>query len=410
MPAIAHPSPGDSALLPRAGEAISAISSLARRAVLEARSGSGAYANPRNMSAGVLVVFCLIGGGLGLLVWWLFIRRTGFIWRSSDWQDYKASVLRRPEERPDDAITVFSDGTARKGGGSSLGGPRTVVLGELDTTYTKSRIEKPYGPYGPREMGSGSKRTGLLMTAWSDVKGSVWGKLRGGEPSEHDTVVQREKSLRRERSRRRRRERRERMEETEETRARERRGHKQRVVSESEASSSFVDTQRPAPPLTDITADSRPSGPRRPARAPTKAGKAAISREPSYAPGDDKEASTARYHRHRRAQSHVEEESESESSSDSSDSDSSDESDSDDDSIDQSQLGMAKGNKVYHHPISAERVFWGNARPVERNGGGAGGTFGGGAPAVMPAPRGYRAASVGSLSSAGSVRSSNAGR
>ena len=251
------------------------------------------------------------------------------------------------------------------------------------------------------------------MTAWSDVKGSVWGKLRGGEFSEHDTVVQREKSLRKERSRRRRRERHERMEETEGTEGRAGRGHRQRVASESEVSS-FVDTQRPAPPLTDITADSRSGGLRRPTRAPTKAGKAAISREPSYAPGDDKAATAARHHRHRRGQGRMEESSESESSSDSSDSDSSDssdasDSDDDDDSIDQSQLGMAKGNKVYHHPISADRVFWGNARPVERNGGGAGGTFGGGAPAVMPAPRGYRAASVGSLSSAGSVRSSNAG-
>jgi hypothetical protein len=372
--------------------------SLLRRA-LEPRTSTGAYTKPSNIGAGVLVVFCLIGGSLGLLAWWLFIRRSGFIWRASDWQDYKASVLRRPDERPDDAITVFSDGTARRGGGSSVGA-RTVVLGELDTTYTKSHVEKLWGPRDQPGKDSPRKK-GLLETVWSDVKGSVWGGLRGGEPSESDTIIQREKSLQRERSRRRRHHRRR------STRRKESRRKESWRKEEipSEVSDMPVDRQRPAPPLKNLTK----STVRRPARASTRAGKATVTRESSYAVGGDK---TARYHRHQRTRSAVTEESSDESSSSSDSSSSSEESDSDDDdsTIDQSQLGMAKGNKVYHHPISPEHVFWGNARPVERNGGGAGGTFGGGAPAVMPAPRGYRAASVGSLSSVGSVGSSNAGR
>ncbi|KAF8534732.1 hypothetical protein BDD12DRAFT_859017 [Trichophaea hybrida] len=388
MPAL----PSPDSLAASLYETTSTFSSLFRRA-----PSTGSYRKPGDIGAGVLVVFCLIGASLGLLAWWLFIRRSGFIWRSSDWQDYKASVLRRPGERPDDAITVFSDGTARRGGGSSVGA-RTVVLGELDTTYTKSRVEKPWGPREQPGKDSPRKK-GLLGTVWSDVKGSVWGNLRGGEPSESDTVVQREKSLQRERSRRRRHQHRRRH-------SSKRKVSRRKEEVQSEVTESFVDTQRPAPPLTDITETNI----RRPTRASTRAGKATVTREPSKAAGDDR---TARYHRHKRTQSAVTEESSDESSDSSSDSSSSEESDSDDDdasTINQSQLGMAKGNKVYHHPISAEHVFWGNARPVERNGGGAGGTFGGGAPAVMPAPRGYRAASVGSLSSMGSVGSSHAGR
>jgi len=308
------------------------------------------------MSAGVLVVFCLIGGSLGLLVWWLFIKRSGFIWKSWDWQDYKSSVLRRPEERPDDAITVFSDGTARKGGGSSVA-TRSVVLGELDTTYTKSYVRKEK-PFGPRP----EKKRGLF--------GSVWGRLRGGEGDGADTQVMREKSLSRDR------------------------------YADLEDGGGFIDKQRPAPPLTDITASDTPL--RKPSRVTTRARIAARARsmaakKTGYVPGG---GSGGKY----KSESEGTDE---DSSSDESSSD--EETSSDEESeLDRSQLGMAKGNKVYHHPISQDRVFWGNARPVERNGGGAGGTFGGGAPALMP--RGYRAGSVGSLSSEGSVVSSNAGR
>jgi hypothetical protein len=304
------------------------------------------------MSAGVLVVFCLIGGSLGLLVWWLFVKRSGFVWKSWDWQDYKASVLRRPEERPDDAITVFSDGTARKGGGSSVG-TRSVVLGELDTTYTKSYVRKEK-PFGPRP----EKKRGLLE--------SVWGRLRGGEGDDADTQVMREKSLSR-----------------------------GRYTNDLEDGGSFVDRQRPAPPLTDITSSDTPL--RKPSRFTTRARRAKTVKKTNYVPGNG-------------SRGNYKPESESTDEDSSSDESSSDEETSSDEEseLDRSQLGMAKGNKVYHHPISQDRVFWGNARPVEKNGGGAGGTYGGGAPALMP--RGYRAGSVGSLSSEGSVVSSNAGR
>ncbi|KAI5820872.1 hypothetical protein BZA77DRAFT_300134 [Pyronema omphalodes] len=423
----------------RASDATAALGSLLRRSLEPRRPSEGNYTRPGKMNGGVLVVFCLIGASLGLLVWWLFIRRSGFIWRKYDWADYKASVLRRPQDRPDDAITVFSDGTARRGGsGSSVG--RSVVLGELDTTYQKSYVagEKPWNAHLPPPP----KQPSLISAAYRDVKDSVWGKIRGGDRSENDTVVQRERSLRRERSRRRRREKRDRergKQHQEEQSPIEMRKQNYRPYdaqqyrneeTETEISTAFVDTQRPAPPLTGMSHSNiqppplhRPRGSRsqptrtqtrgqrvqRPERASTRAGKAP-AREPSYRPGDDH--ANTRYHRaHNRNNSQaVPSESESDTDTDS-DTESSDD---DDSTIDQSQLGMAKGNKVYKHTISPEQTFWGNARPVERNGGGAGGTYGGGAPALMPssskAPRGYRAASVGSLSSDGSVRSSNAGR
>jgi len=404
MPAITLP---DRSLLPLTSRSVA----LLRRAIVERAADHGNIAKPSKLGPGILFVFCLLGASLGLLAWWLFIRRSGFIWREYDWAEYKSSVLRRPEERPDDAVTVFSDGTARKGGpmGSSVGA-RTVVLGELDTTYTKSYVakEKPWGPRdlpGKGTTGGGSKGGGGLMGVWGKVEGSMWGKLRGGEPSDNDTVVQRAQSLRKSKHRSRR------------HKSKRERGER-RPQPSGPAGRSYADDERPAPPLTDITrsseasSSSQPPPPprapqpsaRRPARVSTRSGKAPVKREPSYAVGDDR---AAHYHQHRRTQSRrvVEESS---SSEETSSSDSSSEDDSSDDESDlRSQIGMAKGNKVYHHPISQDRVFWGNARPVERNGGGAGGTFGGGAPALMP--RGYRAGSVGSLSSEGSVRSSHVG-
>ena len=407
MPAITLPDTSSTSFTSRSV-------TLLRRAILERAADHGNIVKPGELSAGILFVFCLLGASLGLLAWWLFIRRSGFIWHDYDWAEYKSSVLRRPEERPDDAITVFSDGTARKGGpmGSSVGA-RTVVLGELDTTYTKSYVakEKPWGPRdlpskgitGGRKKGGG----GFMGSVWGKVEGSMWGKLRGGEPSDNDTVVQREKSLRKSRHRSRR-----------HRSKREQREH--RAPPSEFTEGSYMDNERPAPPLTDITRSSEASSSthqppyprvsqpsvRRPARVSTRAGKAPVKREPSYAIGDDR---AAHYHQHRRTQSRSagKESSSSDDTSSSSDSDSEDDS-SDDESALQSQIGMAKGNKVYHHPISQDRVFWGNARPVEKNGGGAGGTFGGGAPALMP--RGYRAASAGSLSSEGSVRSSHVGK
>ncbi|KAA8911497.1 hypothetical protein FN846DRAFT_427917 [Sphaerosporella brunnea] len=371
---------------------------------LTKRSGDHGYiAKPAHFSPGVLFVFCLLGASLALLVWWLFIRRSGFIWRDYDWAEYKASVLRRPQERPDDAITVFSDGTARKGGpqGSSVGA-RTVVLGELDTTYTKSYVahEKPWGP---RDLPvSGEKKRGLLGSVWGKVEGSVWGRLRGGgPPDENDTVVQRQKSLRRSTHRN----------------SRRHRSHKHPRHHREEPEPSEVSTQLPAPPLTDITSSSAAAPVRKPTNKNRGKSVRQSRREPSYSVGDDRGG--GRYQRHTRTRSAEAEESSSESSDSSTDTStdsSSDDSSSDDESeIGPSEIGMAKGNKVYHHTISDERRFWGNAGPVERNGGGAGGTYGGGAPALMPGPgpsrgRGYRAGSVGSLSSDGSVRSSKAGR
>jgi hypothetical protein len=385
--------------------------------LLKRASDHGHISRPQKIGPGVLVVFCLLGASLGLIAWWLFIRRSGFIWRDYDWAEYKASVLRRPEERPDDAITVFSDGTARKGGpqGSSVGA-RTVVLGELDTTYTKSYVSQEK-PWGPRDLpaGKNGKKKGLIGTAIDDVAESVLGRLRGGgPPGENDTIVQRNKSLRRSRHRNSKRERHHKSH------------HKSRRHRHHHDEDTDVDTQLPAPPLTDLTTSSAAAPaplPRKsqPARVPSKRQRSTQRhREPSYAIGDDRAGGGARYHRHRRTESAAA--AEESSSSDSSDTSSDDSStDSDDDSsseeeseIGPSEIGMGQGNKVYHHPITQDRMFWGNARPVERNGGGAGGTYGGGVPALMaPGPsrgRGYRAASVGSLSSEGSVRSSNAGR
>lgn len=376
---------------------------LLRRAleIVRRSTSAGNYVRPKTFNAGVLVVFCLIAGSLAMLVWWLFVKRSGFIWRASDWQDYKASVLRRPDERPDDAITVFSDGTARRGGGSTVG-TRTVVLGELDTTYTKSYVstEKPYGPRSlPTSRVMAKKNKGILESVWGRSE-SMWGRLRGGARSDIRTEAEPQRVPERRRSSRRRSRR------HDSRRRSSRRRHRRHRKEEEEAerkttADSFVDNQVPAPPLTNLT--NSDAG----VRMPTRAGKAAVTREPSYVAGDDRGG--ARYHRHYRNQSAVEEESsDSETTSDESSTDDDSDSDGDDVSeLDQSQIGMAKGNKVYHHPISKERIFWGNAQPMERKGDGAGGTFGGGVPAIMP--KGYRAGSVGSLSSNSSVGSSNAG-
>lgn len=340
-----------------------------------------AYVPPKSLTAGILVVFSLLGASIGLLVLWLFVRKGGFIWKDTDWEDYKSSVLRRPGARPDDAITVFSDGSTRRAGGSTQGA-RTVVLGELDTTYTKSRVPKTFGP---RPMAS-KKKTGMA-SVWGAGE-SIWGRLRGGERrSDVDTEVAREKEMRQD--------------------------------TRSIHTESYVDNQEPARPRGWKPEDSDLS-----AHYPNMERNQTVVRHPSKSakrgkstrkPSTSKATVPPPPKRVASPQSEY-------SSSDDSSSD--DDTDSDDDasSIDQSQLGMAKGHKVYKHHLPQEKIAGGSAGPVERNGGGAGGTFGSGVPvghlvpigsrAVVPAgqpgsSRGYRKGSEGSLSSVGSMGSSH---
>src|SRR5205807_922911 len=42
------------------------------------------YVKAKSMTAGVLVVFCLLGASIGLMVLWLFVRQGGFMWKDSD--------------------------------------------------------------------------------------------------------------------------------------------------------------------------------------------------------------------------------------------------------------------------------------------------------------------------------------
>lgn len=345
-----------------------------------------AYVPARSLTAGILVVFSLLGASIGLLVLWLFVKKGGFIWKETDWEDYKSSVLRRPGARPDDAITVFSDGSTRRAGGSSQGA-RTVVLGELDTTYTKSRVPKTFGP---RPMGS-KRKTGMA-SVWGAGE-SLWGRLRGGERrSDADTEVAREKEMRQD--------------------------------ARSIHTESYVDNQEPARPRgwkpedSDLSAH-YPNMERNQTvvRHPSKAKRGKSTRKPST-------RKAAQPPPPKRVASPQSDYSSTESSSSESDTDSDD--DDDVSSIDQSQLGMAKGHKVYAHHLPQETIVAGmNAGPVERNGGGAGGTFGSGVPvghlvpigsrAVVPTghhgqpsgSRGYRKGSEGSLSSVGSMGSSH---
>ncbi|KAH0603351.1 uncharacterized protein H6S33_007673 [Morchella sextelata] len=368
---------------------LSARSDLAPRSELEPRNNNGPYVHPKSMSAGVLVIFSLLGASIGLLVLWLFVMKGGFIWKPTDWEDYKSSVLRRPGERPDDAITVFSDGSTRRAGGSTAGA-RTVVLGELDTTYTKSHVHKTFGP---RPMGK--KKTSV----WGTGEGSIWGRLRGGGLNDNDTVVMREKEMR----------------------------------QVSGGGRSFVDKQEPARPRGWKPEDSDLSGypdlgrgettVRHPAKVRHSKSRAAASAAPASRPGRVKSTRTQKPPPQPRRIPSPEEEYTSSDTDTESDTES--ESDSDDDSIDQSQLGMAKGNKTYAHPLPMENILAGRSQaPIERNGGGAGGTYGSGVPVghlvpvgpralvhggsreMVRAGRGYRKGSEGSLSSMDSIGSS----
>ncbi|KAL7266595.1 hypothetical protein RUND412_010854 [Rhizina undulata] len=329
--------PGPSSISPLAAR--SDPSGLEPRAI-QARS---TYVSARSMTAGILVVFCLLGASLGLLCFWLFIRHGGFIWKKTDWEDYKSSVLRRPEARPDDAVTVFSDGSARRHRGGSTLGTRTVVLGELDTTYSKAKVTDK--PWGPRDMKPKKKKG--LGSVWGTGDGSLWGRIRGGDRSDTDTQIQREKELSRE--------------------------------TESEVTATtFVDNQEPARPAGWKPGDSDLHGHYGGGRNET------VIRHPPRAQAKTPLSDT----------SYV-------GSSSDSDTDSDDSS-----SIDESQIGMAKGTKVYSHPLPITST----RAPMERNGGGAGGTYGGGASVMNreapPRGSGYRVGSSGSLSSEGSLRSS----
>lgn len=326
-----------------------------------------AYVKASHMSPGVLFVFCLLGASLGLLVWWFFVRRRdgGFIWKRSDWEDYKSSVLRRPD-RPEDAITIFSDGSARRGGSST--GTRTVVLGELDTSITKSEVyrEKPWGPRELRKKdgkGGARKMIGSVFgggegSKWGKGEGSVWARLRGGDRhrGDVDTVVQREKELANE------------------------------YEGETDAGESFVSSQAPAPPLTGfLRTETTIRHPRRDA---------------SYSIGDDRASQPVC--RGRSIGTILSSDSETESATDT-DSDSGSD-------VDESTVGMGKGTKVYHHPIAARhQAFWTSTKPLEKNGGGAAGSYTGSSGVGKSNAKGYRRGSNGSLSSVGSMASSNGG-
>jgi len=349
---------------------------------LEPRSS---YVRPKSLTAGVLVVFCLLGASIGLMVLWLFVRQGGFMWKDSDWEDYKSSVLRRPAARPDDAITVFSDGSARRGGGSTMG-TRTVVLGELDTTYTKSEIIR-----GPRvkELTEKKGAESVVGGLWARAQGA-FGRLRGGDGDA--AVIHRPRRVKQQ--------------------------MREADVRSVTTMGTFIDDQEPARPAGWKPEDSDL------ANYPDMARGQTVIRHP---PSALKKSGTgaSRNATRRRYQDNDSDDSDTSSSSDS-------DSDSEDESVTQSALGMAKGTKVYTHPYMIGR------QPQERAGSSSGGTYGVLPPApqtsnaLVPvetglvhvqtgmvhvprgrAPRssrkkGYRKGSAGTLSSDGSMRSSNA--
>ncbi|KAG0634275.1 hypothetical protein HOY80DRAFT_538384 [Tuber brumale] len=343
------------------------------------------YVKPKSMTAGVLVVFCLLGASIGLMVLWLFVRQGGFMWKDSDWEDYKSSVLRRPAARPDDAITVFSDGSARRGGGSTMGA-RTVVLGELDTTYTKSEVTR-----GPRAKEHTEKKSARSVVGglWAQAQ-DAFGRLRGGDGDV--AVIHRPRRVKQQ--------------------------MREADIRSVTSVGTFIDNQEPARPAgwkpEDSDLGNYPDMTRgqtvirHPPSALKKSGTGASRNvaRPKYQDNDSDDSDTS-------------------SSSDS-------DSDSEDESVTQSALGMAKGTKVYTHPYVVGR------QPQERTGSSSGGTYG----VLPPAPqtsnalvpvetslvhvqtgmvhvprggarrssrkKGYRKESAGSLSSGGSMRSSNA--
>lgn len=343
------------------------------------------YVKPKSLTAGVLVVFCLLGASIGLMVLWLFVRQGGFMWKESDWEDYKSSVLRRPAARPDDAITVFSDGSARRGGGSTMGA-RTVVLGELDTTYTKSEVIR-----GPRVQEITEKKGAKSVVGglWAQAQ-DAFGRLRGGDGDV--AVIHRPRRVKRQ--------------------------TREADVRSVTTTETFIDNQEPARPAGWKPEDSDLGG-----YPDMTRGQTVIRHPPSALKKSGTGAS--RNATRRRYQDNDSDDSDTSSSSSS-------DSDSEDESVTQSALGMAKGTKVYTHPYVIGR------QPQERAGSSSGGTYGVLPPApqtsnaLVPvetrlvhvqtgmvhvprgrAPRnsrkkGYRKGSAGTLSSDGSMRSSNA--
>lgn len=129
--------------------------------------------DPNSLTPAILLVFCLLSTFLGLLVFWFFRMKGGFIWRKNDWDDYRSAVLRRPVS--DDAITVFTDGSIRKGGSSV--GTRTVVLKDLlsDEQRLEDLERRTVISKGGRDLWGELKERGALFSQWAG------GKLRGGE-------------------------------------------------------------------------------------------------------------------------------------------------------------------------------------------------------------------------------------
>ncbi|KAF8423540.1 hypothetical protein EV426DRAFT_700168 [Tirmania nivea] len=132
--------------------------------------------SPGTLSAAILTVFCLLATFLALLVWWFFHIKGGFLWRPNDWSDYQSAVLRRHDEISDDAITVFTDGSARRGGGGSSAGARTEVLSAVwnDEQKLEAADRMTSISRGGRDL-------------WGEFKSRLGIGLRGGEAPPMDT-------------------------------------------------------------------------------------------------------------------------------------------------------------------------------------------------------------------------------
>jgi len=143
---------------------------------LEPRGSRPGSVKPGSLSAAILTVFCLLATFLALLVWWFFHIKGGFLWRPNDWSDYQSAVLRRPDEISDDAITVFTDGSARRGGGGSSAGARTEVLSAVwnDEQKLEAADRMTSISRGGRDL-------------WGEFKSRLGIGLRGGEAPPMDT-------------------------------------------------------------------------------------------------------------------------------------------------------------------------------------------------------------------------------
>ncbi|KAF8455292.1 hypothetical protein BGX38DRAFT_1167781 [Terfezia claveryi] len=143
---------------------------------LEPRSSRPGSVKPGSLSAAILTAFCLLSTFLALIVWWFFHIKGGFFWRPNDWSDYQSAVLRRHDEISDDAITVFTDGSARRGGGGSSAGSRTEVLSAVwnDQQKLEAADRMTSISRGGRDL-------------WGEFKLRFGIGLRGGEAPPMDT-------------------------------------------------------------------------------------------------------------------------------------------------------------------------------------------------------------------------------